>query len=475
MVIYNKNILKPINQFIYYCSLLFYKLNSVLTYPFQRFFINVYTVLLQTNRLPFRIIPQSIKFILVYFVDIESWILFFKRITNKTNLYVIRIKKYPVLHRLWCIYFRNKSIYHSELNIKRAYSEDISNFYYNTRIVDKFDLPVPLKNTTLLLYFYLNKVSLTNYPYLYHTYWYAYNKYQYHKKPTNASQHLRTHLFFLMLELVYKFKRQNFTHSFIKLDFFTFRGISQTVRYIAFAKEVRLAPQIQIKNTRILTPLEEKLTLLEKNIYKKYINTFHIKPDYKFYINNIVAYNFYNFVKVTSPSFLNNFSKLTLTWYNKLHNTIFETQKRTIILYLRAAKHFNKGRYSRNRQLYRTGVYWCIWLNVVIVYALHFYFYRVVFTFGYLWWPLGLMVLSIFSSRLYKYRYYNINQLIVEFKEYNTFIFYLYLKVKNILVRVCATLYNTFIHFFSNYILLLNKFFESKIERIVTWFKRIFF
>ncbi len=30
----------------------------------------------------------------------------------------------------------------------------------------------------------------------------------------------------------------------------------------------------------------------------------------------------------------------------------------------------------------------------------------------------------MFSSRLYKYRYYSLNQLILEFKEFNNFIYY---------------------------------------------------
>jgi hypothetical protein len=119
-----------------------------------------------------------------------------------------------------------------------------------------------------------------------------------------------------------------------------------------------------------------------------------------------------------------------IVWYNKLYNLSLKKKKLDIILYLRSSKHFNKGRYSRNRQLYRTGVYWCIWLNVVIVYGLYFYFYRFVFSFGYFWLPIGFLLLSVFSSRLYKYRYYNINQIVVEFHEYVDFLFYFWLKLK---------------------------------------------
>jgi hypothetical protein len=52
-------------------------------------------------------------------------------------------------------------------------------------------------------------------------------------------------------------------------------------------------------------------------------------------------------------------------------------------LYLRKCKNFNKGRYSRNRQVYRTGVYMCFYINVIALYALWFYFYKFKFKFTY--------------------------------------------------------------------------------------------
>jgi hypothetical protein len=64
--------------------------------------------------------------------------------------------------------------------------------------------------------------------------------------------------------------------------------------------------------------------------------------------------------------------------------------------------------------LYRTGVYWCIWVNIIVVFGLYFYFYRFTFNFGYLWWPLGLFIFSIFGNRLIKYRFYNYFNIINE-------------------------------------------------------------
>jgi hypothetical protein len=53
-------------------------------------------------------------------------------------------------------------------------------------------------------------------------------------------------------------------------------------------------------------------------------------------------------------------------------------------LVLRKTKSFNKSRYSRNRQYYRTGVYWCLWLNIILVFALYYVFYRYTFKFSYI-------------------------------------------------------------------------------------------
>jgi len=91
-------------------------------------------------------------------------------------------------------------------------------------------------------------------------------------------------------------------------------------------------------------------------------------------------------------------------------------------LFIRKNKIFNKGRYSRNRQLYRTGVYWCLILNILGVFGLYYYFYRFVFNFGYFWLPLCILILSIFGSRLVKYRFYNVFNILNEIKMFGVLI-----------------------------------------------------
>jgi len=194
----NKNILKKLNLSIYSAISLLYSILTIFIYPFQRRFINLYTALLQLNRLPFRIIPDLIKIILIYFVDIQSWILFFKRIKNHNNLYITREKNYRYLHRLWCVYFRNASIYYSELNIKRLKSKTISNFFYMTRQKNKFTKKVTKSKYKYILFYYINKIALTNYPYFYWTYMFSYNRYNYNTKDTDTSQNKKTHIFFIL-------------------------------------------------------------------------------------------------------------------------------------------------------------------------------------------------------------------------------------------------------------------------------------
>ena len=77
------------------------------------------------------------------------------------------------------------------------------------------------------------------------------------------------------------------------------------------------------------------------------------------------------------------------------------------VLYLRKHKVFNKGRYSRNRQYYRTGVYWCLYVNIIAVIGIYFWFYRFTMNFGYLWWLLCGFILSFIIPKTVKYGLYN--------------------------------------------------------------------
>lgn len=77
------------------------------------------------------------------------------------------------------------------------------------------------------------------------------------------------------------------------------------------------------------------------------------------------------------------------------------------VYFLRKNKSFNKGRYSRNRQNYRTGVYWCLYVNATALFGLYFLFYRFTFNFGYLWWLFYCLPASFVVSHAIRNRLYN--------------------------------------------------------------------
>ena len=65
-------------------------------------------------------------------------------------------------------------------------------------------------------------------------------------------------------------------------------------------------------------------------------------------------------------------------------------------MFLRKLKSFNKSRYSRNRQYYRTGVYMCLWLNIILVFGLYYMFYRFSFNFNYVYIIWSFFVFFVF-------------------------------------------------------------------------------
>lgn len=146
----------------------------------------------------------------------------------------------------------------------------------------------------------------------------------------------------------------------------------------------------------------------ESNIFKPLVKDYH---EVDLYISNrpeILEINseFQNSLDDTYPV------RYSETSVNKHLDVYFDNQK---IYFLRKNRIFNKSRYSRNRQLYRTGVYWCLWFNILMVYGLFFFFYRFSFNFGYLWWGLCIFAFSFIIGKVLKYRFYNLKILLNEF------------------------------------------------------------
>jgi len=154
-------------------------------------------------------------------------------------------------------------------------------------------------------------------------------------------------------------------------------------------------------------------------IYKNYIN--------KNYINNLV---------VLLNNLSNNIFKInfSISSINKFLNINVSDIS---INFLRKNKIFNKGRYSRNRQYYRTGVYWCLYINIIAVIGMYFWFYRINMNFTYLWWFFYLCVISIFLPKIINNNIVSYNNFFKTF--YNLFIWIYYILV-DIYNKLCTLL-----------------------------------
>ena len=75
--------------------------------------------------------------------------------------------------------------------------------------------------------------------------------------------------------------------------------------------------------------------------------------------------------------------------------------------FLRKNKVYNKGRYSRCRQNYRTGVYMCMYLSILSIFGLYYWFLKFTFNFTYLWWLFIIFISSFFVPQIIKYNLYN--------------------------------------------------------------------
>jgi len=106
-------------------------------------------------------------------------------------------------------------------------------------------------------------------------------------------------------------------------------------------------------------------------------------------------------------------------------DNLLSTGKNLECFFLRKSKNFNKGRYSRNRQIYRTGVYMCFYVNVIALYMLWFYFYKFKFKFTYIWWLFILLPFSFINARALKYNLYFPKEFLYQLNNYLNWMLFL--------------------------------------------------
>jgi len=148
--------------------------------------------------------------------------------------------------------------------------------------------------------------------------------------------------------------------------------------------------------------------------------------------------------------------------------------------YIRKNRIFNKGRYSRNRQLYRTGVYWCLWLNIIVVYGLYFFFYRFMFNFGYIWLGIAFLAFSFIFARVCQARFYDVQVLVNEFISFWNWLCVIFFNIYSWLYKNYITIFTTYIFslysnlfftklaplFYSTYVYKILLFFSEETRKI---------
>ena len=138
--------------------------------------------------------------------------------------------------------------------------------------------------------------------------------------------------FFLNKEIIHPQKYINIIFFLLKYDFFFF---------FVLVNKYNILVNFLNKNNKQL-----RFKCCSSN------TDFKIKNSY-----NLFSFNFFNNVKFSVTNLLS------------LFNFFFFKEK---IYFFRKELVYSKGRYSRNRQVYRTGVYWCLYINIIAVISLYF-------------------------------------------------------------------------------------------------------
>ena len=152
---------------------------------------------------------------------------------------------------------------------------------------------------------------------------------------------------------------------------------------------------------------------LKEGLNKKQVvnNTFFLKSFFYQKISEFAVYKRQNVLKaVNLQSSFNIFFKPSDLSLNEAESNY--SFKKNIFFFLRKQKLFNKGRFSRNRQTYRTGAYWCLWVNILAVTGFYYWFYRFTMNFGYLWPFFALFIISFIFPRALKYNYFIFSNLL---------------------------------------------------------------
>ena len=361
---------------------------------------------------PFLIRKRTFKF-LSYFEKIllvlfyrKGW--FEKSIANlyrKKDILDCRRNFYPTIYSF---HINHDKVSYDPSNLKlmvKQYNYFFKNKFYNKKFNKIFNICFNVNNRFFLKYLMLQNLLIHNY--------YNLNSYFFYIEKTDINLVKLNRLFNIFLIRSSK-KLINFNLD-RWYDWYNFNFNTNISKYLDLKHKLSRQDIRKIKEFK-LNKISKWINVVFK--YKKRIIFYNKFFEKRF--NGIIFFkvNLNNFFKIKING---DFSKLLKYYTIKFSESSVSKHineksiKKYSIQYLRKNRIFNKGRYSRNRQLYRTGVYWCLWLNIIMVYGLYFMFYRFTFNFGYFWWGILILCYSTIFSRISKYNFYNINYLYKEF------------------------------------------------------------
>lgn len=353
----------------------------------------------------FKFLSYFEKLFLVLFYK-KGW--FEKSISNlyrKKDIIDYRRKNYPIIYSFHLNYNKvNYELNNLRLLIKQ-YKYYSNSKFYNKKLHKIFNFCFKNKDKLFIKYLLLQNLYIKNY--------YNLISYSYFIDKNNLNLIKFNRLFNIFL---IRSSNKLITFNLDRwYDWYNYCFNKKVVKYLN--NNIRLSKK-ELKNIRDfkMNKLIKWINLVYK--YRKRVINFYMFSNEKF--NGIIHFKLglNNFFKIKINPKFNKLLKYYIIKFSEssvTKNINSSNFKMYSFQYLRKNRIFNKGRYSRNRQLYRTGVYWCLWLNIIMVYGLYFMFYRFTFNFGFFWWGILIVCYSTIFSRIIKYNFFNLNYLYKEF------------------------------------------------------------
>jgi hypothetical protein len=227
-----------------------------------------------------------------------------------------------------------------------------------------------------------------------------------------GTQHsFKFYLFFY--KLLKRFFKANTIHLLAVTVYFTKHNVFLNKFYYDHScncwghKDLRIFLYYLVASSNIFRINLDKNRLKYKNLKYKNLKYKNIFFRFKNIFNKIfkrINYNYNNML-----------AKLNLKYF-------FNIKK----YFLRKTKCFNKSRYSRNRQNYRTGFYWCIYVNIIALVGLNFFFYKFIINFTMLWYLFYFFLFIFFFSKFFKYNLYYVYNIYNELRYLISLIYHLF-------------------------------------------------